>query len=956
MATAPMNRILGHLRVSVGDGSDAELLQAFLTGRDSAAFAAIVRRHGPAVLSACRQVLRQESDVEDAFQATFLVLLKKGHAIRRKQSLGSWLFGVAHRVAVNARCRRAKLDGRERTNEELPHPPSESPDLSWREASKILHEELNRLPDKLRLPLLLCHLEGKSRDEAAAELGWTLGKLKGMLERGRSRLRARLQRRGIALSAGLLAAVETASSASIPSTWVDSIVSFEKTGIAPPGIAAIAKGVQLVFRPIHVFAAALGVAILVAAGVVIASSTSTDQTPPKKEPPSPVVQEPPKPAAEQLTVTGKVIDADRKPVAGAKLYIPALKRTPPTSEDDIGTKLVGETAADGSYKVTFEKSQFTRYLIVGAPGHGIAWENLQEASGSHEATVKLAKDQSVGGRIIDTEGKPVAGATVRVMSLLALDEGKLDKFLTGWKNDWQEAMQMLNNRMYMPLESVHGDGKSDADGRFALKGIGIERVAHVEVTKPGYGKATVYIVAQPGLDAAPINKAATDKIPPRLRIPGQPPLLAGPKAEVVVEGTKVIEGTVTDAETGKPLAGVMVTSGSGYNSHLMAASDKDGKYRLTGLIKNREYLVHTATRDKKTTYLSWSARIRDTEGLTPIRHDITMTRGIVVTGRLIDRKTGKPIDGSVRFAPLPDNKFFGTSPAYSGYSCERFSHSTEGGKFRVVTIPGTSLLTAQVHETGEKIGTMDINPFLSAVPDPDYSAYFAKDDDGSYRVTAAGNSLEFLANAQACKVVDLKPDAKEVEIDIYLERGKTATLKVVDDAGKPLEGAVVTGLTSGWAMPFTLPKDTATIYALNADNPRTLFLMHAGRKLGGTLAVKGDESEPVTAKLVPLGSISGKLIDTDGSPIVGVAVTLNFPSGGGNTLYRDANLSRAPVVTDKDGVFRLDNVVPGAKFYLNMTRKQEYFIGEPKIGLRQVEPGKTLDLGMLTVKGQKFGD
>src|SRR3954468_23629273 len=122
MATAPLNRILGHLRVSAGEGSDVELLQTFLAGRDSTAFAAIVRRHGPTVLSACRQVLRQESDVEDAFQATFLVLLKGGHAIQSRQSLGSWLFGVAHRVAVNARCRRARLDARERTNEEPPHP------------------------------------------------------------------------------------------------------------------------------------------------------------------------------------------------------------------------------------------------------------------------------------------------------------------------------------------------------------------------------------------------------------------------------------------------------------------------------------------------------------------------------------------------------------------------------------------------------------------------------------------------------------------------------------------------------------------------------------------------------------------------------------------------------------------------------------------------------------------
>src|SRR5690242_11864559 len=113
MATAPLNQILGRLRVSLADAPDADLLKAFLDCRDSAAFATIVRLHGPTVLNACRQVLRHEPDVEDAFQATFLVLLKNAQVIRDRQSLGSWLFGVAHRVSVNARCRRAKRDTRE---------------------------------------------------------------------------------------------------------------------------------------------------------------------------------------------------------------------------------------------------------------------------------------------------------------------------------------------------------------------------------------------------------------------------------------------------------------------------------------------------------------------------------------------------------------------------------------------------------------------------------------------------------------------------------------------------------------------------------------------------------------------------------------------------------------------------------------------------------------------------
>src|SRR4051794_197299 len=113
MATASVHRVLGHLRLTTGESSDADLLRTFLATRDPVAFSTLVRRHGPTVLAACRQVLRQESDVEDAFQATFLVLVKSAHTVRQGCSVRSWLFGVAHRVAVNARCRRAKLERRE---------------------------------------------------------------------------------------------------------------------------------------------------------------------------------------------------------------------------------------------------------------------------------------------------------------------------------------------------------------------------------------------------------------------------------------------------------------------------------------------------------------------------------------------------------------------------------------------------------------------------------------------------------------------------------------------------------------------------------------------------------------------------------------------------------------------------------------------------------------------------
>jgi RNA polymerase sigma factor (sigma-70 family) len=953
VATASLNQVLGHLRLSAGQASDADLLRSFLATRDPAAFSVLVRRHSSTVLAACRQVLRQESDVEDAFQATFLVLFKSAAGVRKGTSLRSWLFGVAHRVSVHARCRRAKLEVRERTNSEPPHPAGEMPDLSWREASAILHEELNRLPDKLRMPLLLCYLEGKSRDEAAAELGTSANVVKGALERGRNRLRSRLQRRGIALSAGLLAAVDAGTGSAVPPAWVDSVLSVAGSGTFPPAVSALANGVLPVSRLTRL-AAALAAGLVIAAGTLIAASTSPD-APPKKDPPTdPPAKEVAKaPAGEKLVVSGTVTDAAGKPVGGAKLYVPVFLRTPPVSEDDVGTIVVGETKADGTYKIEVEKTEITRYLIVGAGGYAVGWADLGQAKGTHEATIKLAADVPVAGRVIDTEGKPLTGAKIQVVSVYQPADGKLDSFLTGWKNQWDDALHRVEGRMYMPLASIHGDGKTDKDGRFTLKGIGAERIAHVEIEAAGYAKRTLYLVTRPGLDANPINKAAADKIPPELRIPGQPPLLSGPKVEAILEGTKVIEGVVTDAETGKPLAGIMVTSGSGYNSQVTATSGTDGKYRLTGLTKNREYLLHTMSRDEaRTPYLMWSARVLDTTGLGPIKHDIQMTKGIVVTGRIIDRSTGKPVQaGNVRLAPLPDNKYFGTKPAYSGYSSDRLSHGVERGKFRVVTIPGTAVIVAQVYDEDEKVGDKGVNAFRTTGPDPDHPKYFSKNEDG-YVFNAAGNSLEFLDLINACKVLDLKPDAGTVEVDLYVDRGKTSTLKVADPDGKPLTGVTVAGLAQSWPIVFTLPTDTATVYALD-DKPRTLMLLHPERGLGGTVEVKGGQT--VTAKLAPLGSVAGKLVSTDGQPIPGVTVGVQFPKGPGNELYREAKLARAPAITGKDGSFKLDAIVPGVKFYLSLNKGREYYVGEPKIGLRQAEAGKTVDLGTLPVKGQVLG-
>lgn len=185
------------------DMTDAELLARFVEQGEQAAFEVVVRRHAPMILGVCRRMLRDEHAAEDALQAVFVVLLRKAAAIARPDLLANWLYGVAFRIARKAR----NKAGREQAGEILLEPADE-PDLrsgpERREINAVLDEELNLLPARYRLPLVICYLDGKTHVEAARLLGCPCGSVADRLARGRAELRRRLLRRGLVLSAGFL--------------------------------------------------------------------------------------------------------------------------------------------------------------------------------------------------------------------------------------------------------------------------------------------------------------------------------------------------------------------------------------------------------------------------------------------------------------------------------------------------------------------------------------------------------------------------------------------------------------------------------------------------------------------------------------------------------------------------------------------------------------------------------
>ena len=183
--------------------TDGQLLGRFLESRDQAAVTALVQRHGPMIWGVCRRVLGNHHDAEDAFQATFLVLVRKAGSVRRRELVGNWLYGVAHQTALKARATLAKRRIREGTA--MPEPQAPEPDVG-RDLQPVLDQELSRLPDIYRVAIVLCDLEGKTRKEAARQLGCPEGTLAARLARARALLAKRLARHGLPVSGGAVAA------------------------------------------------------------------------------------------------------------------------------------------------------------------------------------------------------------------------------------------------------------------------------------------------------------------------------------------------------------------------------------------------------------------------------------------------------------------------------------------------------------------------------------------------------------------------------------------------------------------------------------------------------------------------------------------------------------------------------------------------------------------------------
>ncbi|HEY7312793.1 MAG TPA: sigma-70 family RNA polymerase sigma factor [Gemmataceae bacterium] len=593
---------------------DRELVQRFAARRDDEAFAALVRRHGPMVLRVCQRVLRDAHTAEDAFQAVFLVLSRKVTSLRRADSVGCWLHGVAYRLALKARtqlARQHKHEGRAVTEKYTNDPLTE---LSVREAQAIVEEELARLPENYRAPLVLCCLEGQTRDEAARQLGWSTKLLKSRLEQGRERLRFRLSRRGLTLPTAMAATLlaEEVTLTALPAALVRAAVQTARAWPANAVAPSVALLAEDALGGMGTAKAKVVVALLLLMGMLATGmgvfalaqpAAKEDETPPAAKASEPPKDEKPQPVR---TLRVVVLDPRGKPLPEAKVHSSIW-----THENGFKANHDYKTDAEGAAQVELPKTFYIlRLWASNKPFVPLFanWEQNELASGEKlpaEYVFRMERAVTAGGRIVDEQDKPIAGVRVQVElknnQKLAHGDGRtsFDRWLA-WGNDAVTT---------------------DAEGRWRIDNV----PDHPQV------KLTL-LVSHP--DYVSVNYGR-----------GEEQKAAGITTEMLRKGTATltlkrgvrVRGRVTDP-TGKPIKDALVIYGDdSYIPWLPCKfpTDADGWYRLPALPPVETTLTVIAT--------SWAPQLRKVNlrpGMPP--QDFRMAAGKPIRLRIVDA-AGKPV-------------------------------------------------------------------------------------------------------------------------------------------------------------------------------------------------------------------------------------------------------------------------------------------------------------------------
>jgi RNA polymerase sigma factor (sigma-70 family) len=970
MASAGLGTAFRHLcdlfvagtATGLGDG---QLLARYSASKDAVAFEALLARHGPMVLATCRAVLKSEHDVEDAFQTTFLVLANKAHSIRAGDTLGGWLHRVAYRAAVQASVEAKKRRRKEAEVLAMARKDTSRSGLpSDDDLRPILHEEINRLPESQRLPIVLCDLEGLSYNQAADQLRLTVPTLRCRLARARQRLKGRLMRRGFA--APVLGAALDAkdASAAVSPVLIRTTVLAATGGSVSSGVSFLTRVLlreMLMTKIKFASTAALAALALATAGVLAAGGPRPDDAKAVMKPnaaPAEITRE--KPASpkplETVEIKGRVVDASGRPVISAAvsaLYI---------DSDDVAWPRT-TSGSDGRFSIRLSLREFdasvegfvsmSPWLVASAPGYGVGWCNRGLRAGrSAEKVVTLVEEgPPLEGRIVDLEGRPVVGARVRAAGIWYHEKGDIAGWIAKARNGaagnlWQDLEKMSLD----PPRRAPGRARDErsltiatatgSDGRFKLTGIGRDRIAELIISGPGIATTQAHVFSRPEPEIRTADRGMMRR---------EPFIVHDPKFQLALAPTRRVQGTVRDKDSGRPIAGLEIQAAV-FDEHSLipapgieARTDAEGRYRLDGLSKAGAYRLFIKPA-KGLPYLGATRKVpAGSPGLEPITFDIAMKRGVLVRGKATDKVTGRPIMGNADYYVFADNPNLREFEGFST-SHDQQAELDEQGGYEIVALPGRGIIAVR-----DAMGRYR--------PASGFEKIAGYDPKQRFLNTLPEILIPGIHAAVAEVVVD--PRAELMSLDLQADPGKTVAIEVVGPDGAPIGETKAKGVSGELYQTLSVPQPSSRfeVHALDPSKARRVVVMHDGRKLIGTTLLKRNEAGPVTIKLQPWGSVAGRIVDDEGRPRK--AMFIGSPNGSENKhpethdILPGSDWNQGVRVGD-DGRFFVEGLVPGLKYSATARTGFEAF-GDLFVDVA-VAPGEAKDLGDLKVQPPKKGE
>jgi RNA polymerase sigma factor (sigma-70 family) len=942
---------------TLGGLSDARLLERYLAERDELAFEALVRRHGSMVLGVCRRVLDDPNDADDAFQAAFLLLARKARSIRDEHSVGGWLHRVAWRIALQIRSDAARRRDREhRAAAHAGGPIASGPRHD--DTVAVIHQEIDRLPDRYRRPVVLCYLEDMTYQQAADQLRWSEAMTRGRLARARDLLRARLTRRGVTLTgAGLSIAVagSPSLSAAVPDALLTAAVRAarhlalgESAAVSTTTVALVKQAARAMMVARLKAAAAVAVVVVTLAGVGSGLAAmgigAVDPRPAgsgrvaKDDPPARAVSDRARASTgETITFHGAVLDPARKPAVGAAVFTIA----PRAGGGRVEPVLRAKVDADGGYRFVIPREEFGALAEAGpwaaltvlaiADGLGPDWIELKKPP-DEPVNLRLVDDSvPISGRILDLQGRPVVGAKVTRGVIRAEFNEDIEPYLKLVREDPFRASNHNPAKSYWGGMRLLGQPESvmtDAEGRFRLTGIGRDRIVDLAVEGPTIQSATITAMIRNAAAVSSPKGAFAAKT------------IYGATFDHLVPPGRALTGVVRDKRTGRPMAGIEVC---GWGTNARVTTDADGRYMLPGFPKGKSYGLMALAGDRPP-YFVTSRNVPDDAGLDPLRADIDCVPGIPMRLKLIDKETGLPAKGAeVAYWPLYPNSHVREVPGYApvnGSGPYNQGIMQADGAYLLGVLPGPGAVVVRTAPGRYRPACVDPRAYfgVKAEKKPGEGMIYG-DRDSLY--FASGEGIGGMPQSQFSAIVLVNPpeDSGPIAAEAMLERDPRREVRVLGPDDKPQAGVTAEG---EGAEPTKTP-GVMTVSGLNPVRPKRFLFRHAGHKLVGFLLARGDEAEPYTVRLQPWGTIAGRLVDEQGQPRPRAELmtsdwqaAMNDPTRG---ILQD-------VKTDSEGRFRIEGLVPAQSY-------TGYAVGEEamKRGFGVVidrvvlQPGETRDLG-----------